>query len=116
MDNEILDLEEFLERVQDDKKLLLELLDIFSQDFKEKRIQMAEAVRNKDMDQVKKVTHALKGSSGNISAKLLRLTVIRLEDMGKNNNLDGADEALFEMDRKFEELTGRIAVLKQELS
>ncbi len=116
MENEVLDLEEFLERVQDDKKLLLELLDIFVQDFKEKRTQMAEAIRNKDIDQIKKIAHALKGSSGNISAKLLRLTVVQLEDMGKNNDLNGADEALSAMDRKFEELTGRIIVLKQELS
>jgi HPt (histidine-containing phosphotransfer) domain-containing protein len=116
MDNEVLDLEEFWERVQDDKKLLLELLDIFVRDFKEKRTQMAEAIRNKDIDQIKRIAHALKGSSGNISAKLLRLAVVQLENMGKNNNLNGADEALSDMDRKFEELTGRIAVLKQELS
>ena len=116
MENEVLDLEEFLERVQDDKKLLLELLDIFVQDFKEKRTQMGEAVRNKDIDQIKKITHALKGSSGNISAKLLRLVIVQLENMGKNNDLNGADEALSEMDRKFEELTARIAALKQELS
>lgn len=116
MDHQVLDLEEFLERVQDDKNLLLELLDIFVRDFKEKRTQMTEAIRNKDVEQIKRIAHALKGSSGNISAKLLRLAVVQLEDMGRNNNLNGADEALSEMDRKFEELTGRIAALKQELS
>ena len=37
MSEEILDLKEVMERVQDDKELLLELFDIFITDYSEKR-------------------------------------------------------------------------------
>jgi len=47
MGREVLDLNEFLERVQNDKELLLELLDIFVEDFQEKRKQMVYDIRVK---------------------------------------------------------------------
>ena len=65
MSDEVLDLNEFLERVQDDKELLLELLDIFSDDYQKKRVQLEEAVNKNDSEQIKSVAHSLKGASGN---------------------------------------------------
>ncbi len=115
MKEEAVDVNEFLERVQNDKDLLLELLDIFSEDFREKRRQMETAVKQNDCDGIKRLTHALKGSSGNISAKPLRDTFLKLEDMGRNKNLSGAENILADMDKKFEELTARITTLKDEL-
>ncbi len=115
MKEEALDLNEFLERVQNDKDLLLELLDIFAEDFREKRRQMETAVKQNDYDSIKRLTHALKGSSGNISAKPLRDTFLKLEDIGRNKNLSGAENILADMDKKFEALTVRITTLKDEL-
>jgi HPt (histidine-containing phosphotransfer) domain-containing protein len=115
MGREVLDLNEFLERVQHDKALLLELLDIFVEDFREKRQQTEEAVKNNDCEQIKRISHALKGSSGNISAKPLRGVLLQLEEKGKKGDLTGAGGILAEMDKEFEELTAYIATLKEEL-
>lgn len=112
---EILDINEFLERIQNDKGLLWELLDIFVEDFQQKRTQLHEASRNNDATEVRKLAHALKGSSANISAHQLSSVLLDLERMGKNNTLAGADKLLADMDKKFEVLLVRISRLREEL-
>jgi HPt (histidine-containing phosphotransfer) domain-containing protein len=112
---EILDINEFLERIQNDKGLLCELLDIFVEDFQQKKTQLHEALRNNDATQVRKLAHALKGSSANISAHQLSGVLLELERMGKNNTLAGADKLLADMDKKFEVLLVRISRLREEL-
>ena len=116
MNEGILDIYEFLERVQNDKGLLWELLDIFVQDFREKRGLLNEALQKNDSNQVWKLSHALKGSSANISAHQLFGVLLELEKMGKNNTLTGAEEFLADMDKKFEALLARIRALKEELT
>lgn len=112
---EVLHLHEFLERIQNDRALLWELLDIFVEDFRQKRGQLHEAAQNSDATQVRKLAHALKGSSANISAHQLAAVLSELERMGKNNALAGADKLLADMDTKFEALLARISRLREEL-
>ena len=115
MSEEIIDLSEFMDRVQDDKELLVELLDIFMEDFEQKRKPLQEAVEKKDFEEVKNICHSLKGASGNISAKPLRETLLKIEEMGKNNDFTGVDDLLINMDKHYEDLTTRIATVKEEL-
>jgi len=115
MADEILDVDEFMERVQDDKELLLELLDIFVSDYLEKAKLIREAVSSDDFEQIKSIAHSLKGASGNISAKKLRESFVKLEELGKNSDTSGADELLSTMNQQFEELSVRIESVKEEL-
>ena len=114
MSEQSLDLKEFLDRVQDDKELLLELLDIFSKDFKEKRKHLDSAVKSKDYEQLRSIAHSVKGASGNISAKAVRAICMTLEDMGKNQHLNGIEQLLVDLDKQFEILQGRITEIKDE--
>ena len=115
MNMEILDINEFLERIQNDRALFWELLDIFVEDFQQKKELLHEALRKNDAKQVRNLAHALKGSSANISAHQLYAVLLELEKMGKNNTLTGADEFLADMDKKFEALLVRISRLRAEL-
>ena len=115
MSEDILDLNEFLERVQNDQDLLLELLDIFVADFQEKRVLLAEAIEKKDYEQIRGIAHSLKGASGNISAKVVRQTFIKLEDMGKRGDMTGAAELLSALDQQFKDFLVRISTVKNEL-
>ena len=115
MSDQLLDLVEFKERVQDDIDLLLELLDIFVADYVGKRKALEEAVSKKDFDQLKSVAHSLKGASGNISAKNLREVLIKLEEMGKSNDLSSAGATLAQLDEAYQALEKRIDEVKQEL-
>ncbi len=115
MSEHVIDLEEFLERVQDDKELLLELLDIFMDDFQQKRKLLDTAISSNDFEEVKNISHSIKGASGNISAKSLRMLFLRLEDMGGNSDLSGAQDLLIDVDKSFDDLKKRCAELKTEL-
>ncbi|MCA9398975.1 MAG: Hpt domain-containing protein [Candidatus Omnitrophica bacterium] len=116
MSEETIDLAEFMERVQDDKELLLELLDIFMEDFQEKRRQLGDAIEKNDVEQVKSIAHSLKGASGNISAKPLRQSCLKLEEIGKEGKLDGGQELLVTIDQQYQDLVKRIETLKEELN
>jgi len=115
MNVEILDINEFLERIQNDKALLWELLDIFVADFQQKRTPLYEALLDNDAPGVRKFAHALKGSAANISAHQLSGVLLELEKKGKNNTLTGANDLLADMDKKFEALLARISRLREEL-
>ncbi|HLF18284.1 MAG TPA: Hpt domain-containing protein [Candidatus Omnitrophota bacterium] len=115
MNDQLLDLDEFKERVQDDIDLLLELLDIFMADYVGKRAALGEAISKKDIDQLKSVAHSLKGASGNISAKSLREIFLQMEDMAKKNDLSPGNDLLAKLDETYTALTKRIETVKQEL-
>ncbi|MBU0467877.1 MAG: Hpt domain-containing protein [Candidatus Omnitrophica bacterium] len=115
MVNDSVDLNEFLERVQDDKELLLELIDIFAEDYLAKRELLKAAVENSDYEEIKGISHSLKGASGNISAKKLRLILLQFEEMGKAQDLAGAQDVLADLDKEYERVAARFESLKEEL-
>jgi len=114
MSQDVIDLNEFMERVQDDKELLLELLDIFSDDSQEKMKNLKVAIQQNDYETVKSIAHSLKGASGNISAKALRQSLMKLEEMGKVNDLGQAPALYQEMEVQLADLFKRIEEIKQE--
>lgn len=115
MSEEILNLEDFMDRVQDDKELLFELLDIFVSDFHTKRKALGDAIEKGDFETVEHVAHFLKGSCGNISTEPLRVIFSELEEGGKKNELEGAKGKLNDIDQKFEELVKHIGELRGRL-
>lgn len=116
MSDEVLDLPEFLERVQNDKELLIELLGIFVEDFQEKKKILIEAVANKDVDTVKSVAHSLKGATGNISAKAMRKTFVEIEQKAKDANMAGMEAMIPLLEQQFDALSQRISTLPNELN
>lgn len=115
MDDDVFDLNEFLERVQNDRALLLELLDIFIDDFQQKRKTIDQAVISKDYEQLKRLAHSVKGSAANISAKSLRTVFTQFETMAKNSDLTGVDVILTTIDQEFKKFMERMTQVKQEL-
>ena len=114
MSEEILDFEDFLERVQGDTELLMELLDIFVNDFQEKRQALGEAFKNNDCQGVEHIAHFLKGSCGNISAEALRKIFFELEQMGRSQKLENRDYYLDAIDQQFEKLAVRIGEIRRK--
>ncbi|MBF0479510.1 MAG: Hpt domain-containing protein [Candidatus Omnitrophica bacterium] len=114
MNDPIIDVPELLERVQDDKELMLELFDIFMEDFPGKRQQLGEAIKEKNFENIRGVAHSVKGASGNISAKLVREVCMKLEMMGKNNTLDGAEAVLVQLDEEYAKLTEQMQLVRKE--
>lgn len=112
---DVLDVEEFFTRVQRDKKLLMEVLDIFIEDFRKKRKELETAVSSKDNKQMIHLAHSLKGACANIAAKNLRRNCVAIEQVGMNNDWDHTAPILQGLDRNFEELLASIAQLKNNV-
>ncbi len=111
-----IDLKEVLERVQNDKELLKELLDIFLQDCPQKVKAIKEAYQAKNMTQLKDAAHSMKGASGNISAKQLYALFSALDQKGRNDDFSGVDVLIADLDRELKVLEEYSHKLKQELS
>ena len=116
MAEDIIDLADVLERVQDDKELLLELLDIFQEDFIIKRKNLEEALAKSDMTKIKEIAHSMKGASGNISAKRMHATCLELEQLAKTGSTAGMDVLVKAIDGQFEEIKANAVKLKQQFS
>ena len=112
MSDEIIDVNEVLDRVQNDKDLLVELLDIFKEDFLEKRKLLEQALKKTDWEQLKSVAHSLKGASGNISAKRINSSLIRLEQLAKNKDSNQIVETFKALDQQYSELKTHIERIK----
>ena len=104
MNDDAIDIKEVMDRVQDDRELLIELVQIFTDDYVEKKKMIDEAVAKNDFDQVRNIAHGLKGASGNISAKKLRISFADLGQMAKSKDLSKAKETLALIDQQFSEL------------
>ncbi len=115
MSEVIFDYDEVMERVQDDKELLLELLDLFTDDFKEKRTALSEYIQSKDFENIRGIGHSLKGASGNISAKALREVLLQIEEKGKNEAVEGLEDLLVDLDKSFDELMSHLEGVKVKL-
>ncbi len=116
MSEAIIDLKDVLDRVQDDKELLLELLDIYQEDFIEKRKALGQAVSVKDLVKIKEVAHSMKGASGNISAKPLYQVCLDLESLAKTGNFDGMPALLPKIDDYFTQIQAYAIQLKKDFA
>lgn len=114
MSEKVIDLEEVLERVQEDKELLLELFDIFSNDYTVKMQTLKAAITEKNFEVIKDVIHSIKGAAGNISAKAVHATCMNIEHLSAGKDLAGIQSAVPVLEGNFKALQVRMAEIKKE--
>lgn len=102
MQEKIIDFEDAIDRVQDDKELLFELFDIFEDDFKVRNKDLKKYVAEGNIEMVRNITHSLKGAAGNISAKRIQALCLFIEQQTTENTLEGVEEVLGELDEQFQ--------------
>ena len=115
MSNDIIDLKEVLERVQDDQELFFELLEIFQEDYAEKRKLLDGLVAHKDFEQLRKIAPSLKGASSNISAKKIYAYFAQLEKVSEEKEGGQIPAILANIDEQYAALQNTIEKLKKEL-
>ena len=113
MREEVVDIKEVMERVQDDKELLVELFDIFQDDYTDKRRQITDLIAKKDHDELRNVAHSLKGASSNISAKNIYASFAKLEKMAEQKDLSAVGALLRHIDEGYKELQAFIVQYKK---
>lgn len=115
MNKDIIDLDEALERVEDDVDLLIELFEVFIEDYPLKMQAMRQATESSDFSQLADLAHSLKGASGNISAKTMRDVFIYIEQMAKDQKAQNINESLDKLDVLFDELKVYVVQMKEKL-
>lgn len=94
MAEKLLDFNEALDRLGGDAEflteLLFELLSQIDQNFEE----LKKAVSEKNFDELKSLSHSLKGASANLNVNRLASRFLVLEDLGASKSVVGADEVL----------------------
>ena len=111
---DIIDLKDALERVQDDKELLLELFDIFMEDFVGKYAALKEAQAKGDCAAFQMLSHGLKGATGNISARSMHENCIELDHKGKACDITDLAPKVELLGQQFEAFKAEAARVKKE--
>jgi two-component system sensor histidine kinase/response regulator len=93
-----------LERVEGDTELLLELMDLFIDQCPKLLIGINDAITQNDSKALERNAHALKGSVGNFSADTVYNLALKLELMGRNNDMSGAREEYILLEKEIEQL------------
>ena len=76
---ELLNLPKLLERLEDDRELLMEIFDVFIEETPARRERIGHAAQSDDLTAVVQWAHALKGTSGTLQAAPLNEICYRLE-------------------------------------
>jgi HPt (histidine-containing phosphotransfer) domain-containing protein len=114
MGEDAIDIQDVMERVQDDWELFLELLDIFVQDYSEKKALLNQAINEKNSEEIRDLIHSIKGATGNISARAMHQTCIRIERLADEKKLEQVPELLTLLDQQFSDLQRHIIKIKAD--
>lgn len=93
-----------LDRLQGDRNLLEEIVDVFREECPRLLAQARQAIAEIDAAQLRLAAHTLKGALVNFAATDAVDAARRLELIGKQGNLAGAPQALADLERQLERL------------
>ena len=103
-----IDKKALLNAFDNDWAFFREAVEMFLNDFPQMLSNIGAAVKANDAKELRMTAHAMKGMVGNFQAKTTALAALALEEMGRNQDFNGAEKA-------FEKLSGEMEDLKQTL-
>lgn len=109
VDSSIMDWDAGVKAIGGREKLLRKLVGAFFKDADKHMPLLRAAIDRQKMELVKRSAHSIKGSASSFFAKSVMETAQRLESMGRDEDLNGADEA-------FDVLDQEVTRLKQALT
>ncbi len=112
----IIDVDDALKRIQDDKELLVELIEIFLDDCPKKMKELKAFEQDKNAIGLSEVAHSIKGAAANISAVGLRKIFFEIEEMAKNNNFESISQRIKQASLEIKEIEEYFPNLKEQLN
>lgn len=107
------DIAKALHRLNGDWELLCELIQIFIEDSPKMLRDLQTAINNKDLEQLSRVAHALKGMASNFSNSPVEQLAFQIELSGKQQTLDGVERRLAELTKAANSLSTDLAAIAQ---
>jgi signal transduction histidine kinase/DNA-binding response OmpR family regulator len=92
--------EELLERIDHDRELLAELVELFRADYPGQIRMAREAVLKNDAAALQRVGHALRGALGNLAAPIASRIAGELDSMGKSGDIALAGSRVSELEQE----------------
>jgi CheY-like chemotaxis protein len=111
----VLDKGSALERLGGDKELLFDICGTFLEESPHLLQSVQEAVHDGRAEDVHRLAHTLKGSVSVFGAQKAADAAFRLETIGKNKNLEQAEEALAALTQEMGRLNPEITTLSRQL-
>jgi PAS domain S-box-containing protein len=102
--SEVLDEALLMSRVDGDLELLKDLVDLFLEDCPRLLDEIRVALDQKDAGTTERGAHSLKGSTGNLAAKLASEAALKLESVARAGDWVRAEDALRELESQLEHL------------
>ena len=94
MTQQLFDYKQALERLGGDEEFLNELLEELVTQVDESLVSLKQAIVSKDYQNLKNLSHSLKGASANLNVSRMASHFLELEDLGLENKTDGATDLL----------------------
>lgn len=107
----ILDVSAILGRVEGDRALLCEMIDLFLDDSPNLLERARIAVARRDADGLRGAAHALKGTLGVFAAHASVRAAEQLEHLARTNQLDDLDAAFLDLQRELDHLCPALSAL-----
>lgn len=114
--DEVLNKDEIMERIDGDIELLMDMIELFIADCPKLMSNIKNAIDQKNSNELKRSAHTLKGSVSNFSAQLVYDITLELEFMGRNNDMENAEEAYTKLEKEIERLIKAFDLLKKEVA
>ncbi len=102
---QIWDKEDALQRVMQKNELLKMLINIFLDEMPERLIELKAAVNAKDAEQIRQISHTIKGVAGNLSALLLQKNSSDLESLAKSEKIDAIEQVFLDLEQSYNDTT-----------
>ncbi|MCP4633847.1 MAG: PAS domain S-box protein [candidate division Zixibacteria bacterium] len=99
-----IDLDELLERFENDQELLVQIIRLFVNDCPQLVADIKSAISDNDRNALQRATHKLKGAVGNFAAKPAYEASRRLEEIAENGDNDSIQSAYLELECEINKL------------
>ena len=116
MPRNFIDFEELLERTENDRELMRDLLTIFKDEFPQRLQALSEAVASLNASNVVLEAHALKGMLSNLAAVEASASAAEIERLGRNNETSKFLESFSHFEAIAKELSRQVEVCMAEVS
>jgi len=113
---ELLNRAVLMERTEGDGGLLAEMVGFFLQDYPRLLAAMREAIAGGDPHALERAAHTLKGSVSNFAASTVAAVALRLEQMGRQGDLTGAEERCTVLEKELDHLKISLIEICQEIA
>jgi signal transduction histidine kinase/CheY-like chemotaxis protein len=96
-------------------EMLPTLIDTFMQEAVQLQEEAARAVQQGKPNELRRAAHTLKSNAANFGATAMAAACLELENVGRNNSVEGAEDLLVKIAKEFEQVKVSLLVVREQI-